>query len=1056
VSGSDAVRLALLMLVAGLAANLSGCAGRGTKPIAGDDAPTLKTLAARQPVVPKDVGIVAAEERGIEAYRQFLAAAPNAPQRPEAMRRLGDLEMDRSDRLQEAGTGGSGAVGAPDYKAAIARYEEVLKNYPKDSANDRVLYQLARAHEQSGALGASLKTLDRLVAEYPQTRFRDEAQFRRGELLFTTRDYPKAEQAYANVLKSSTRTPYHERSLYMQGWSQFKQSKLDDALRSFFGVLDAKVAGQGDEALESLKDLTRADRELVEDTFRVTSLSLANLQGADTIAPYIDSDTRRSYEFRVYQQLGELYLKQERTKDAADTLGAFARKHPLHAQAPQLQARVIDIYAGAGFAAQALDAKKDYVSRYGIDSQFRKANPQGWLRAQPLVKTHLAELATHHHALAQKSKLSADTQEAVKWYRAWLVSFPDDVQAAQNTFLLAELLAEDKRLPEAVVEYEKAAYNFPPHARSADAGYAALLGYAGQEKTAAAAAVPALQREGVDSALRFAAAFPQDQRTAPVLANAAERLFTLNEGTRAAAVAQQLLALEPPADLAQRRVAWSVIAHTAFDRAAFGEAERAYAQVLPLVPENDSARSGLVERLAAAVYKQGEQARAAGDARAAVGHFARVASVAPGSSVRASAQVDAAAALIGLKDWDRAARTLEDFRQRYPNHPLAADVPGKLAVVYLEKQQWGPAAGEFERIAASHKDAEVARGALWQAAELHAKAGAKPDAARVYERYLKQYPQPLEPAVEARWHLATTAREEGNTARALALSREAFQADQGGGAARTGRTRTVGALAALELAAPVFEDYRKVALVEPLARQLKLKKAKMEDVLKAYAVAADYGVAEVTTAATFRTAALYHDFGKSMLASQRPKKLKKAELEQYDVMLEEQAFPFEEKAAELHQVNARRTVDGLYDEWVRGSFKALAELRPARYGKAERSEGSLDLAELRQAVQRRPQDAVGHNQLGIALRHKGQFDEAKVAYEQAIALAPNYATPVLNLAVLLDLYLQQPPQALTQYERYRALVPAQDAVVDKWIAELKSRKPDRHVAASTGNQERKP
>ena len=41
----------------------------------------------------------------------------------------------------------------------------------------------------------------------------------------------------------------------MQGWSQFKQSKLDEALQSFFAVLDVKVAGQGDGTLESLQGL---------------------------------------------------------------------------------------------------------------------------------------------------------------------------------------------------------------------------------------------------------------------------------------------------------------------------------------------------------------------------------------------------------------------------------------------------------------------------------------------------------------------------------------------------------------------------------------------------------------------------------------------------------------------------------------------------------------------------------------------------------------------------------------------------------------------------------
>ena len=80
-----------------------------------------------------------------------------------------------------------------------------------------------------------------------------------------------------------------------------------------------------------------------------------------------------------------------------------------------------------------------------------------------------------------------------------------------------------------------------------------------------------------------------------------------------------------------------------------------------------------------------------------------------------------------------------------------------------------------------------------------------------------------------------------------------------------------------------------------------------------------------------------------MLSSQRPKGLKKAELEQYNVMLEEQAFPFEEKATELHEVNAQAapprasTTSG-----SRRASQRWRELRPVRYGKNERSEGVID------------------------------------------------------------------------------------------------------------------
>ena len=51
------------------------------------------------------------------------------------------------------------------------------------------------------------------------------------------------------------------------------------------------------------------------------------------------------------------------------------------------------------------------------------------------------------------------------------------------------------------------------------------------------------------------------------------------------------------------------------------------------------------------------------------------------------------------------------------------------------------------------------------------------------------------------------------------------------------------------------------------------------------------------------------------MSSQRQKNLSKDELEQYDVLLEEQAFPFEEKAIKLHEVNAARARDGAAAEF---------------------------------------------------------------------------------------------------------------------------------------------
>ena len=96
-----------LTLLSALA--LAACSGT-TKRYASDDEPTIKTLAGRDFVVAPDPGIPASEDQAIAAYNRFLAATPNAPQRPQALRRLGDLAMDSADTRLASSAGGNRAT----------------------------------------------------------------------------------------------------------------------------------------------------------------------------------------------------------------------------------------------------------------------------------------------------------------------------------------------------------------------------------------------------------------------------------------------------------------------------------------------------------------------------------------------------------------------------------------------------------------------------------------------------------------------------------------------------------------------------------------------------------------------------------------------------------------------------------------------------------------------------------------------------------------------------------------------------------------------------------
>jgi Flp pilus assembly protein TadD len=177
--------------------------------------------------------------------------------------------------------------------------------------------------------------------------------------------------------------------------------------------------------------------------------------------------------------------------------------------------------------------------------------------------------------------------------------------------------------------------------------------------------------------------------------------------------------------------------------------------------------------------------------------------------------------------------------------------------------------------------------------------------------------------------------------------------------------------------------------------------------------------------------------------------LSKKELEQYELMLEEQAFPFEEQAIQFHEANARRASQGHYDEWVKKSFEALVTLKPVRWGKGERggvaTSGRQDvtpeaLARLEKATEAPGARGREWNQLGVAYRQAGRFADARKAYDRAIELDSQFAPAVINLGILNDLYLGEPQKALPLYERYAALVPAESQQVGRWIAELRNRK----------------
>jgi TolA-binding protein len=613
--------------------------------------------------------------------------------------------------------------------------------------------------------------------------------------------------------------------------------------------------------------------------------------------------------------------------------------------------RVIEIQAAGGFPSLVLDAKKKFAETYGLKAEYWKYfDPSDRSDVLGFLKTNLTDLANHYHACYQDPRQvkekPANFEEALHWYREFLTSFPMDIESPAINFQLADLLLENHTFGEAAVEFEKTAYTYPAHEKSSQAGYAAVSAYREQLGVVAEEDKDAVRREVVRSSLKFADAFPKHEKAPIVLGAAADDLFGMKEYEKALAAANKLIEAFPGTDVNVVREAWLVIGHSSYELMRYSEAEIAYLKVLALLPEGDKTRDALVDNLAASIYKQGEQANAVQDYRVAADHFLRVGRMAPTSKIRPTAEYDAAAALIQLKDWETAASVLVGFRNNFPESPLQPEVTKKIAYVYRENNQLSLAANEYERIEKESKDDEIRREALLTAAQLHEKDGNSIRAVEVYRRYVDYFPQPVELNLETRNKIAEILKAQNDRKSYLSELEKIVQIDAAAGAARTPRTRYLAAQAALVLAERSFDAFTTVRLVKPFEINLRKKRELMKSATQEFTKLVDYEIGDITAAATFYLAEIYAHFNKALMTSERPEGLSPLEREQYELAIEEQAYPFEEKAIAVHESNLKLISMGVYNVWIEKSLKKLAEFIPARYDKPEETTGIVSSPEI--------------------------------------------------------------------------------------------------------------
>jgi TolA-binding protein len=834
-------------------------------------------------------------------------------------------------------------------KVVLESYQKILDSGEYYERMDELIYQTAKATSFTGDTAESIKRLKLLVGLYPRSPLVDESMFRMAEGYFELGDYDNAAAQYKRVLTFSSTDRYHLQTKYKLSWAEFRLDRLDEAGKQAISVMDSFPALENALNFSSLEP---HQQELIQDNLRLLSIVFSKQEDARTLEALQEMVGHKKYAYLMYDALYQTYLAQDRFQDAAKVAQAYTKTYPLQFHAYHMAQNAVKSYRAGKFDIQEWQAKENLVAQFGLKSDYWQGlNEAQQTEVRPILVEYLLELGHMYYVKMQSAyeqqqllgKASGNTatvqlkspsyqayaRQSAEYYLQLVETRGDNRLNGGSLFLAAEALYKAGEYQRAITVYERAAYEQPGHADAINAGYAAILTYdnlASTYKPAMDAVTADMHKNARrDSVERFAKYFPGANQTPALLNALANDLFKEKDFLKAESVSREVLS-KSSASQDVLYASWLVNAHSNFELAQYKQAETAYEKLIGFNRVKDL--DVLKERLAAAIYKQAEKESVLAQSAEL---YLKVVDKVPNATIVPQALYDASSQLLQLNNWQQAIATLTVFQSRFPQHELYQDASDKLVFAYLENKEPISAAEKLVEIASVSKEQSKASNALYRAAELYMEHDFAMQALPLLERFINTYSHQYDLAIEAHNAHITYYAEHNQSGKKQNWQRKLVAFEKSPGAPRTARSMSLAANAAFELTYEDIANFEAVTLSLPLKKSLEQKTKVLKQVVGKLESLSAYKDAVIMSAATYQIGSIYRTLARDILKSERPAGLSELELEQYNILLEEQAYPFEEQAMDIYRINIEKVAQGHYDKWIEQTYAVLAEMNPTEY-----------------------------------------------------------------------------------------------------------------------------
>lgn len=866
---------------------------------------TLSDFVVDDEKIVRNKAIEVDKEKAKNAYQEYLSSSSSKSSiRKNALQRLAEIQLDMTVSNPEK------YVGKYD-KSSISLFKKRLKEFPGDAKNDVVMYQLANAYAVSGHDDKKVDVLEQLVDKYPGSIYYIESMFRLGESYLTKSQFIDAELALTSVIVEDRSNKYKNNALFKRAWSKYKQLRYSEAIDDYNQLLAQYSKGSSS---------NRSDQEFLNNIYKVYGACISYLGIDSTLSDLANNVSNEDIRFYIYINLAESLSKQNRNIDAATVYEKYLTTEK-SSKRNNVLISLSEVWVNYKTKEYSIEKLLVLESLYGAGTNRFVLNQAARLR----LSNNLIYISEFYHSLYQKSKdskkraiylskaRSSYTELISKYIRNDMVKYK---------YQYAELLQESKNFEESLEAYkvvfsDKSDKNYQSKSAFAMLTLANKLYLSKKINKPTYAQLNSQYLNGLST-----------EHTYALLLSFSEHLYNNKQFEQAVSHIEEQRHILANKDSDKLKF---ILASSYFEIGEYEESEK----IFRAINNNNNTYADLNKRLALSIFKQAELLKNKYLYEAAINKYDQIYNEKLDNPINLLAQIEVSSIYMQISEWQNAIQRLNKIRAKYPQSKFNNQITHQLSVAYLNNNQDKLSAVEFEKIAGFTKDIKLKQSALWQAAELYETGDDIWSSIRTYKQYIAQSSIPVSLKFEAQNKLTqlynTLKLYDKRNYWLTRIIKDAARKDIN----ITDRIQYLASSATISMARDEYVKYSRVKLKVPLKVSLLKKKKVLKKAITSLQKVNQYKMYDHISESIYWIAETYYDFSKSLLKSERPKNLSELELEQYDVLLEDQAIPFEDQAIRYFLQNIKSAGKGQYSDWVGRSFEKLSQIYPSKYKRRE-------------------------------------------------------------------------------------------------------------------------